>query len=216
MKRLSGRPAKQPAAATRRRMSGEERKAQIVRVATALFAREGFRGATTREIARKAGISEAVIYKHFSRKEDLYKAIIDSRCADPEGEPRLLSMLKGKEGKDVFVIIASYLLEEHRRDSSFLRLLMYSALEQQSLSELFINTRGLEFLGFLESHIQSLIKKGSMRNIDPALAARAFIGMVEHYSIAQELYGAKSFFSRPELKVVETFVDIFLNGMKRR
>ncbi len=197
-------------------MSGEERKAQIVRVATELFARDGFKGATTREIARKAGISEAVIYKHFSRKEDLYKAIIDSRCTNPGGEPRLLSMLKGKEGREVFVIIASYLLEEHRRDSSFLRLLMYSALEQQSLSELFINTRGLEFLGFLETHIQSLIEKGCMRGVDPALAARAFIGMVEHYSIAQELYNAKSFFSRPERKVVEAFVDIFLNGMKRR
>ncbi|MBW7956492.1 MAG: TetR/AcrR family transcriptional regulator [Deltaproteobacteria bacterium] len=214
MNTLSGQ--KQRPAPPRQRMSGEERKAQIVRVATDLFAREGFKGATTREIARKAGISEAVIYKHFSRKEDLYKAIIDSRCSNPGGEPRLLSMLKGKEGKDVFVIIASFLLEEHRRDSSFLRLLMYSALEQQSLSELFINTRGLEFLGFLESHIQSLIKKGGMRKVDPALAARAFIGMVEHYSIAQELYGAKSFFSRPERKVVETFVDIFLNGMKRR
>ena len=53
----------------KKRMTGEARRRQIVRVATSLFVKRGFRGTTTREIARKAGISEAVIFRHFSRKE---------------------------------------------------------------------------------------------------------------------------------------------------
>lgn len=201
----------------RKRMTGEERREQIVKVATDLFAREGFKGATTREIARRAGISEAVIFKHFAKKEELYKAIIDSRCSDNEGGPRLIGMLKGKSGREVFTTVAVYLLEEHQKDPSFMRLLTYSALEQHPLSELFLKTRAMELLGFLEDKIHELIIEGSMReDVDPALAARAFIGMVDHYSIGQELYAFKRYFRRPLEEVAATFVDIFLEGTKRR
>lgn len=200
---------------SRKRMSGEERRGQIVKVATDLFSKKGFKGTTTREIARGAGISEAVIFKHFSRKEDLYKAIIDSRCSDNEGGPRLIGMLKGKSGREVFTTVAVYLLEEHQKDPSFMRLLTYSALEQHSLSELFIKTRAMELLGFLEDKIHELIREGLMRDVDPALAARAFIGMVDHYSIGQEIYGFKRYFKRPLEEVAESFVDIFLEGTRR-
>ncbi len=203
-------PARKPV-----RMSGEQRRAQIVKVATFLFSKKGFKGTTTREIARGAGISEAVIFKHFARKEDLYKAIIDSRCSDNEGGPRLIGMLKGKSGREVFKTVAVYLLDEHQKDPSFMRLLSYSALEQQSLSELFLKTRAMELLGFLEDKVHELIREGSMREVDPALAARAFIGMVDHYSIGQELYGFKRYFRRPIEEVAETFVDIFLEGTRR-
>jgi AcrR family transcriptional regulator len=199
-----------------KRMSGEDRKAQIVKVATQLFAKNGFKGTTTREIARKAGISEAVIFKHFSRKEDLYKAIIDSRCSEGTGQSRLINHLKGKKGKEVFKDLAAFLLNEHQRDSSFLRLLTYSALEKHDLSEIFIKTKGLELIEFIEAHIKSLIDEGTLKKTDPAVAARAFMGMVLHYSISQELYGLKKYFDRPNEDVIDIFVNIFLEGMKRR
>lgn len=199
-----------------RRMTGEQRRAQIVRLATELFSKKGFKGTTTREIAGRAGISEAVIFKHFARKEDLYRAIIDSRCSDTEGGPRLIGMLKGKSGREVFTTVALYLLDEHQKDPSFMRLLTYSALERHSLSELFLTTRVMELMGFLEDKIKELVNEGSMREVDPALAARAFIGMVDHYSIAQEMYRFNRYFKRPIEEVAEAFVDIFLEGTKRR
>lgn len=197
-------------------MTGVDRKAQIVRVATQLFAKNGFKGTTTREIARKAGISEAVIFKHFSKKEDLYKAIIDSRCSESSGQPRLINHLKGKKGREVFEDMAAYLLAEHQKDSSFMRLLTYSALEKHDLSEIFLKTKGLELVEFIEAQIKGLIEEGYFRKSDPAIAARAFLGMVLHYSISQELYGFKKYFDRPNEAVIELFVDIFFEGMRRR
>lgn len=207
-------PGKIPAKTSR--MTGTQRKAQIVGVATELFARNGFRGTTTREIARTAGISEAVIFKHFAKKEDLYRAIIDSRCCDSSGRSRLLSMLKDKKGKEVFRIVGAYLIAEHEKDPSFLRLLTYSALEQHDLSEMFIKTTALELLEFLESQIKELVKDGVMREVDPSVAARAFLGMILHYSIAQELYGMKKYFTRSADAIVDNFVDIFIEGLRRR
>ena len=130
--------AKKTVNKTAKRMSGEERKAQIVRDATDLFAKKGFKGTTTREIAGKAGISEAVIFRHFARKEDLYDAIIDFHCSDEQGEPVLIALLKEKKGREMFSTLASVLIEEHQKDPSFLRLFTYSAIEKHRLSEMFI------------------------------------------------------------------------------
>lgn len=201
---------------TVKRMSGEDRKAQIVKVATQLFAKNGFKGTTTREIARKAGISEAVIFKHFSRKEELYKAIIDARCSEGPGQSRLINHLKGKKDREFFRDLAVFLLSEHQKDASFLRLLTYSALEKHDLSEIFIKTKGLELIEFVEAHIRSLIDEGVLKKTDAAVSARAFVGMVLHYSISQELYGLKKYFDRPNEAVIDTFVNIFFEGMKRR
>lgn len=199
-----------------KRMSGEERKAQIVKVATDLFAKKGFKGTTTREIAKKAGISEAVIFRHFARKEDLYDAIIDFHCSDEQGESMLIAILKEKKGREVFSTLASILIEGHQKDPSFLRLFTYSAIEKHRLSEMFVRKRALELIEYLETRIRKLIREGVFRQTDPALAARAFMGMVIQYSIAQEIYGLKKYFTRPNEAAVSVFVDIFFEGMLRR
>ena len=66
-------------------MSGEERRAAIVRAVLPLFAKRGFAQTTTRELAEAAGVSEALLYKHFPSKESLYAEIKDFGChgSDP-------------------------------------------------------------------------------------------------------------------------------------
>ncbi|MEE8124935.1 MAG: helix-turn-helix domain-containing protein, partial [Nitrospirales bacterium] len=59
-----------------KRISGRDRKASIIRSAAALFAEKGFSGTKTREIAARAGVSEALIFKHFPSKHELYAAIL--------------------------------------------------------------------------------------------------------------------------------------------
>ena len=61
---------------SRKRLSQIERRTQIVDVAMRLFASKGFKGTTTRAISVAAGVSEAIIFRHFETKEDLYNAII--------------------------------------------------------------------------------------------------------------------------------------------
>ncbi len=200
--------------ASRKRMRGLDRKDQIARVASALFAKKGFKGTTTREIAEKAGISEAIIFRHFSKKADIYRAIIRHCCEDGQGGSRLIKALHGKTGKAVFTALAVFLLKEHRKDHTFLRLFTYSALERHPLSDIFIRTMGIELVGFLKAHIRGLVKNGVFRPVDPEIAARAFLGMVIHYVMAQELYGFKKYYKKPDSKVVNTFVGIFYNGLR--
>jgi TetR/AcrR family transcriptional regulator, transcriptional repressor of aconitase len=68
------------------RLDSDERRRAIVLAAVPLFARRGFAGTTTKELAEAAGISEALLFRHFPSKKQLYEAISHLGC---EGDPAL-------------------------------------------------------------------------------------------------------------------------------
>src|ERR1700704_165991 len=68
------------------RPDSDERRQAIVRTAVPLFARKGFAGTTTRELAEAAGISEALLFRHFPSKQLLYREILQLGC---QGDPAL-------------------------------------------------------------------------------------------------------------------------------
>ncbi|HYN75606.1 MAG TPA: TetR/AcrR family transcriptional regulator [Candidatus Limnocylindria bacterium] len=69
--------AAKPKPVVRGRMSGAERRAQLIDVGRKLFAEKGFDGTSVEEIANKAGVSKPVVYEHFGGKEGLYAVVVD-------------------------------------------------------------------------------------------------------------------------------------------
>jgi AcrR family transcriptional regulator len=65
------------------RLTAEARKEAIVEAVRDVFAEKGFDGTTTRELAKAAGVSEALLYKHFPSKESLYAAMLDGCSKGP-------------------------------------------------------------------------------------------------------------------------------------
>jgi AcrR family transcriptional regulator len=63
--------------ATRPRLTAVERRQAVLDTACRVFARSSYRGATTAEIAREAGITEPILYRHFGSKRDLYIASLE-------------------------------------------------------------------------------------------------------------------------------------------
>lgn len=66
-----------PVIAPRVRMTGKERREQLLDVGRALFAEKGFEGASIEEVAHRAGVSKPVVYEHFGGKEGLYAVVVD-------------------------------------------------------------------------------------------------------------------------------------------
>jgi AcrR family transcriptional regulator len=62
---------------TKQRLSADERRQAVIDTACRVFSRSSYRGATTAEIAREAGVSEPILYRHFGSKRDLYLACLD-------------------------------------------------------------------------------------------------------------------------------------------
>jgi AcrR family transcriptional regulator len=59
------------------RMTGKERREQLLDIGRSLFAQKGFDATSVEEIAQKAGVSKPVVYEHFGGKEGLYAVVVD-------------------------------------------------------------------------------------------------------------------------------------------
>src|SRR5689334_1775769 len=70
------------------RITGEERRAQLMDVALALFAEQGYEGTSTRDIAAAAGVTEGLIFKYFPTKRELLRAVMagDGPCTERKAE----------------------------------------------------------------------------------------------------------------------------------
>lgn len=64
--------------ATKGRLSAEERRSAVLECACQVFAKGSYHGATTAEIARGAGVTEPILYRHFASKRDLYLSCLNA------------------------------------------------------------------------------------------------------------------------------------------
>jgi AcrR family transcriptional regulator len=194
------------------RVSAGDRQASLIAAAASLFAAKGFNGTTTKEIAKAVGVSEALVFKYFPTKRTLYAAILAEKVTVNELLDVVEAAVTKRDDHRVFTMIASYRIRPGA-DSTFLRLLLFSALEGHELSELFFGKHHKVFYDYLAAYIRTRIEDGAFRSVDPLLAARAFIGMVVHHRLLHEIFGVPMYQSHET--TVATYVDLFLAGLIR-
>ena len=197
------------------RLTARDRRQQILDAASGLFARKGYQGATTREIAEEAGINEALLFRHFSSKENLYWALIEELCAARGRQQRVRRVLeKGGSDTEIFEGIAREFLRRSARDRELTRLLWFSALENHELSERFFRTFMAEIYEELAAHIRRRMRQGAFRKCDPLLAARSFLGMLVYHFLVQELFGGEQYQNFDPTQAASTFARIWLAGVQ--
>ncbi len=197
------------------RYSSADRREQILDVASGLFAQQGFRGTTTRLIAEHAAVTEALIFRHFPSKEELYWSVLERKINNAGARERMQEILDaGGNDQDVLSRLAYHVLERRAKDQTLSRLLLFSALEKHELSERFVRNYVTDYFEVLAKFVRMGIAAGRFRDVDPLLAARAFLGMVVYHSWMQELYGAKEIHDFDNELVSQTLAAIWLQGMQ--
>lgn len=199
------------------RMPGDERRMQILQSAVRLFSQRGFRGTTTKEIAQAAAISEAMVFRHFATKQELYTAILDHKACSGSAYSACDVVAKAVAEKDdraVFEQLAFNVLNLHEDDPEFHRLLMHAALEGHELAAMFWERNVRPVYEFLGTYIRARQGEGAIVEIDPKIVVRAFVGMVIHHSLNNTLWDQK----RTLLKIsneeaARQFTDILLAGV---
>jgi len=91
------------------RLSSKQRRQAIVEAVRGVFADKGFDGTTTRELAYAAGVSEALIYKHFPSKASLYAAMLDA-CAKGPAFVEFKRILALKPSISTLVIMVHFIV----------------------------------------------------------------------------------------------------------
>ena len=200
------------------RMSGPERRAQIVDAAIALFGRHGFKGTTTKSLAQASGVSEATIFKHFPTKNDLYAAAFDRRTG--VGTEQLIAELQdyAERGEDErllrTLIRAIFYGYEHDRDLH--RMLLYAWLEQEAADnqQWSDQMQSYPLFVFLDGYIQRRQAEGVFVKETTGLVLAVLIGLPVHEAVRRKLYGLDTGFS--DDMAVETFARLLLDGIKVR
>jgi AcrR family transcriptional regulator len=91
------------------RLSGEKRRTAIIQAVRRVFAEKGFHGTTTRELAQAAGVSEALLFKHFPSKEALFTAMLEA-CCTKEDIVRFERLRSQKPSSTTLVMMIHYLV----------------------------------------------------------------------------------------------------------
>lgn len=203
------------AAGRRPRLSGEERRRQIIEAAATLFSHKGFRGTTTREIARVVGVSEAMLFKHFATKEELYGAIIEAKSQTQQLLGGAAEAAERGDDAEVLRSLAREMIGRTRSDPTLMRLIFFSALEGHALSDIMFRSRIQQLDDFLGRYIARRIAAGAFRAVDPAQAAWSFMGMVAHHVQRVELFKQKPPRHLTGGRAIEEMVALFLGGVRR-
>ncbi|GEB98100.1 TetR family transcriptional regulator [Corynebacterium flavescens] len=157
----------------RQRMTGRERREQLIAIGRSAFAELGFSGTSVEEMAARAGVSKPVVYEHFGGKEGLYAVVIDRELlALEELITRALESGTWRERiENAVVALLTYVEED---TDGFLILVRDSKPGDQRSFSTLLNTavnQASHFLG------EAFVRRGLDSELAP-LYAQALVGMV--------------------------------------
>jgi TetR/AcrR family transcriptional regulator len=199
------------------RMNAGDRRRQLLDAALALFSRKGFGGTTTKEIAAAAGVTEAIIFRHFPSKTALYTAVLDSKtedCRHDEWFSGIHALMDRNDDAGVLRMLAAGILESYRADASFERIVLFAALEGHEHGLAHHRSFAIPVFEMFRNYIARRQREGALRAYDPGLVIAAIAGMAQNYAIYTELFGFKQL-RMDETEVVETFTNIVMRGIRQ-
>jgi len=206
-----------------KRLTSEERREAIIRAALEVFSKVGFHGATTKALAKAAGVSEALIFRHFPSKEELYAAM-QSECCRMKSNDESERVMSLDPSTSTLVIMVHFFIAKMLTPSkgahddvenSLHRLLAQSFLEDGEFARLFMRHLSEELIAKLEACARAAEEEGDMVTspVRPDLKA----WFVEHFAamLMLNLLPGKPIveFKAPQASQVEQAVWFALLGM---
>jgi len=198
----------------------DTRRTQILDAAAQVFAQQGYERATITEIARAAGLAEGSLYNYFRSKEDLLIHIpqhfIRRAHALPFGQLKVPDDLAGVER--MLLSVTENVVAWWQANAGFMKVFL-SALPYLSASarEKYMQLFPLRGGSLLEQWIWDGMRRGVFRqNLRPAIAARAFPGMLSFFVLTQEVLLGRPLTPHDYDEIAAEVVAIFLQGIASR
>jgi len=200
------------------RMNAGDRRRQLLDAALELFSRKGFGGTTTKEIAAAAGVTEAIIFRHFPNKQALYTAVLDSKaeaCGHEEWLAEIRTLMDRNDDAGVLRTLAAAILASYRHYASFERMVLFAALEGHELGLAHYRRFAFPMFELFRDYIARRQRAGALRDYNPGAVIGAIAGMAQNYAIYTELYGFNPLRLNDD-QVIEIFIDIMMNGIRQK
>lgn len=149
------------------RLTKNERRTAIVRAVRRVFADKGLDGATTRELADAAGVSEALLFKHFPTKSALFEAMKDSCCTERDRN-RFEKLKMLDPSASTLVLMVHFLVsvivrkrDEQREEQQVqARLILRSLCEEGEFARIMLEPMAEEWIAMVERCHQAAVEQG--------------------------------------------------------
>lgn len=204
-----------PSSSSSSRLPAIDRRRQLLETALDVFSRKGFEGATTKEIAAAAGVTEAIIFRHFPSKQALYQAVLEYRHKSEEMREWLAETQQCMDRNDdegLMRAIATKIVQTHRRDPRLQRVLLFAALESNEAGLAYHRQLSIPVFELLRQYVARRQREGALANYDPGMILAAIAGMSAYHAMMTGMFGFldKSY---SDEAVAETFTSILMNGI---
>ncbi|MCB0169143.1 MAG: TetR/AcrR family transcriptional regulator [Anaerolineae bacterium] len=191
----------------------EARRTQILMGAAQVFAKKGFHRATTKEIARQAGVAEGTIYNYFDNKRDLLMAMVEMLATrsikvtileDPSDDPKeFFSLLL----HDRYQLLKNY--------GHIMAPMIAEIFSDPDLREAIYQSILMPVAEPIEQYIQRRIDSGEFKPVNPIVITRALIGSIV-LNTAFQLSGVDPRYEMISVEaMIDQIVDMFLAVTKK-
>jgi AcrR family transcriptional regulator len=195
------------------RMDGQVRRAQIVEVARRLFAEQGYRQTTTRQLARAAGVSDALMYRHFESKDEVLRAVVDQGLAGFAAMRETAASGLDRPLAERLTILGRAFLDVLDGQDDLLVLFI---AEHQLLAD---DARLVGFIdgaaSFLAAELAGRAQSGEVRaDMDGYLFARSFMGSLVSFVLLQKVLGMSRIHAVDASDFLNDLVEVYVRGGK--
>ena len=185
---------------------------RILRAALTAFGSSGYSGATTKDIAKRAGVNEVTLFRHFKSKQALFAASLAEMMPLPE----IMDQVTFDEDEPAEAMIAQnvrIVLGILKANRHLFMVIIGEGWRHPRMRKT-MGDAGIERgVRFLSGNLEKMMGIGKLRRMDPDVAARALIGMVQCYFLTRYLMSTRPPTPREEDSYVDGVVSIFTHGM---
>src|SRR5207248_809795 len=195
--------------------SDSGRRAQILDAALHVMAEHGFRGASIKRIAERAGLkSPALIYWYFKDKQALLEGIFQRMSPFLTTVAHAEAALDDAPEQVLPRVVTSFLtVVQQPENGRFIRIMLSEFARHPTVANYFAERGPMLVLRFLERYLSRQVELGRLGPHDPRAAARAFMGMLLVYALGRQIFpGVAAGFPSAEA-YGEQVTRIFLNGL---
>ena len=191
-----------------------ETRSRILKAAERLFARQGFDGTTTRDLAREAGVAEGTLFRHFENKKAILVEVATQGWIEILTD-LLTELSEMGSYKAIAQVMRRRMLNLHQ-NADMMRVCFMEAQFHPDLRDRIQSDVIAKMSDVAEAFFQTAMDQGIYRPMNPRIVAQVFLGMFTVAGFSRNTVMAEDASPQAMQEMAEGIADIFLNGVLPR
>lgn len=188
-----------------------ETRTRILQAAQRLFARKGYDGTTTRDLAQAAGVAEGTLFRHFANKKTILIEVATNGWVELLTD-LLTELSEMGSYKAVAQVMRRRMLHLHE-NADLLRVCFMEAQFHPDLRDRIQSDVIVKMTDVAEAFFQTAMDRGIYRPMNPRVVAQVFLGMFTVAGFSQDTVMKGGSSPQAMQEMAEGLADIFLNGV---